>query len=138
LIEGQPICVFGDGSQIREFNFVDDVVEALLLATRDPRADGQIFNLGTTETISLRKLAELLVQINGGGEIEQIEFPRERKAIDIGSYCSDHRLISAKLGWQPQVSLRDGLARTLAFYREHGHHYWDRITAPLAAESSRA
>jgi UDP-glucose 4-epimerase len=138
LIEGQPIRVFGDGKQIRDFNFVDDVVEALLLAATDPRAVGQIFNLGAAETISLRKLAELLVEINGGGGIEQIEFPRERKAIDIGSYCSDHRLISAKLGWQPQVSLREGLTRTLAFYREHGHHYWELMTAPLTAENSRA
>jgi UDP-glucose 4-epimerase len=124
LIEGQPIRVFGDGKQIRDFNFVDDVITALLLAADEAQADGSIFNLGSSETINLRDLAELLIEINGEGAIDQVEFPPDRKSIDIGDYYGDYRLISETLGWQPRVNLRDGLARTLAFYRQHHEHYW--------------
>jgi UDP-glucose 4-epimerase len=124
LLAEEPIQVFGDGTQIRDFNYVDDVVEAMLLAAVAPEADGQIFNLGSEETINLRDLAALLVAINGGGRYEIVPFPSERKAIDIGDYYADYRLIQGRLGWRPRVSLRDGLARTLAFYREEREHYW--------------
>jgi UDP-glucose 4-epimerase len=125
VIEGLPIRVFGDGKQVRDFNFVEDVEAALLLAAADSRADGSIFNLGSAETMSLGTLAKLLIEVNGEGAIEEVEFPAERKSIDIGNYCSDYRLISETLGWQPQVYLREGLERTLAFYRRHHEHYWE-------------
>jgi UDP-glucose 4-epimerase len=124
LLAEEPIQVFGDGTQIRDFNYVDDVVEAMLLAAVAPEADGQIFNLGSEETINLRDLAALLVEINGGGRYEVVPFPPERKAIDIGDYYADYRLIQGRLGWRPRVSLREGLARTLAFYRQEREHYW--------------
>jgi len=125
LIEGVPIRVFGDGKQIRDFNFVDDVETALLMAAGNPEADGRIFNLGSSDAVSLGELAQLLVEINGGGSVEQIEFPLERKSIDIGDYRSDYRLISKTLGWKPRVFLREGLERTLAFYQQHHEHYWE-------------
>jgi UDP-glucose 4-epimerase len=124
LIEGQPIKVFGDGLQIRDLNYVDDVVEALLLAAATDGVNGQIFNLGADETINLRDLAQLLIELNGSGSYELIPFPADRKTIDIGDYYGDYRLIQGRLGWRPQVSLRDGLAQTLAFYREHREFYW--------------
>jgi UDP-glucose 4-epimerase len=125
LIEGLPIRVFGDGKQIRDFNFIEDVETALLLAAENPKADGGIFNLGSSDVVNLSELARLLVEINGGGSIEQIEFPPERKSIDIGDYRSDYRLISDTLGWQPRVSLGEGLRRTLAFYQQHHEQYWE-------------
>jgi UDP-glucose 4-epimerase len=124
LIDGQPIQVWGDGAQIRDFNYVDDAVEALLLAAADPAADGQIFNLGSDETINFRDLAALMVEINGAGCYEVVPFPPDRKAIDIGDYYADYRLIQGRLGWRPKVALREGLARTLAFYREEKEFYW--------------
>jgi UDP-glucose 4-epimerase len=124
LIDGETIQVWGDGTQIRDFNYVDDVVEALLIAAADPAADGQVFNLGSDETINLRDLAALLVEINGGGASEIVPYPPERKPIDIGDYYADYRLIQGRLGWRPKVALREGLARTLAFYREEKEYYW--------------
>jgi UDP-glucose 4-epimerase len=124
LIDGQPIQVWGDGMQIRDFTYVDDCVEALLLAAASPAADGQIFNLGSDETINLRDLAALLIEINGGGSFEVIPFPADRKPIDIGDYYADYRLIQGRLGWRPRVSLREGLRRTLEFYRAEREHYW--------------
>ena len=124
LIDGQPIQVWGDGAQIRDFTYVDDCVEALLLAAAAPAADGQIFNLGSDETINLRDLAALLIGINGAGSCDVIPFPADRKPIDIGDYYADYRLIQGRLGWRPRVSLREGLRQTLDFYRAEKEYYW--------------
>jgi UDP-glucose 4-epimerase len=124
LIDGQPIQVWGDGTQIRDFNYVDDVVTAMLVAAADPAADGQIFNLGSDETINLRDLAALMVEISDGGSYEIVPFPADRKPIDIGDYYADYRLIQGRLGWRPTVSLRDGLIKTLEFYRAEREYYW--------------
>src|SRR5262245_58995763 len=124
IVDGETIQVFGDGTQIRDFNYVDDVVEALLMSAVTPTADGQIFNLGSDETINLRDLAALMVEVNGAGQHKIVPFPPDRKAIDIGDYYADYRLIQGRLGWRPRVGLREGLRRTLAFYRVENEHYW--------------
>lgn len=124
LIEGQPIQVFGDGTQLRDFNYVDDVVEALLLSAIAPNAAGEVFNLGSSEYISLKDLAAMLVEIYQGGTYEIIPFPSERKAIDIGDYYSDYSKIKNTLGWSPKVEQADGLRKTVAYYVKHGKHYW--------------
>jgi dTDP-glucose 4,6-dehydratase/UDP-glucose 4-epimerase len=125
LIEGKPIQIFGDGKQRRDFNFVTDVVEALLRAAASRQADGQVFNLGHHEQIGLQELASLLVEIGGGGNYELVPFPDDRKAIDIGDYYADFRKIDNLVGWSPKVSLDDGLKQTLEYYRKHHAHYWD-------------
>jgi UDP-glucose 4-epimerase len=124
LIDGVPIKVYGDGLQIRDLNYVDDVVDALLMTASSDGVNGQIFNLGADETINLRDLASLLVELNGRGSYELVPFPADRKTIDIGDYYGDYRLLQGRLGWRPRVALRDGLLRTLDFYREHKALYW--------------
>jgi UDP-glucose 4-epimerase len=125
LIEGKPIRVFGDGMQLRDFNYVDDCVEALLLAGASEQANGKTYNLGSAEVVGLKALAEVMVGLGHGGTFELIPFPPERKAIDIGDYYSDYTLITQELGWQPRVGLREGLRRTIAYYQAHHRHYWD-------------
>jgi UDP-glucose 4-epimerase len=125
LLNGEPIQVFGDGTQIRDFNYVDDVVHAILLAGADPNADGQIFNLGSDETINLRDLAQLLIEIEPTGQFEIVPFPSDRKAIDIGDYFSDYRRIQGRIGWRPKINLIEGLKRTLDFYRAEKDYYFD-------------
>jgi dTDP-glucose 4,6-dehydratase/UDP-glucose 4-epimerase len=125
VIEGKPVLVFGDGRQLRDFNYVDDAVEALLRAAVDSRADGQVFNLGSREVVNLEQLAKLLVALHPGARYEIVPFPPERKAIDIGDYYSNYDKFEATTGWQPQVSLTEGLATTLAYYQQHHRHYWD-------------
>jgi UDP-glucose 4-epimerase len=122
LLEGQPIEVWG-GQQLRDFTYVDDVVSALLLAAARPEADGEVFNLGGCEVISLHDLAKLAVEANGGGRFELREFPAERKRIDIGDYYADDRKIRAALGWRPRVPIAEALRRTLVFYRRHLARY---------------
>jgi UDP-glucose 4-epimerase len=124
LIEGGPIDIFGDGLQVRDFNYVDDVVEAMLLCAATDNANGQIYNLGSDEVINFIDLAALLVELNGSGEYRVVPFPPDRKTIDIGDYYADYRRIRGKLNWMPRVALREGLARTLEFYRQHKGHYW--------------
>lgn len=127
LIEGQPIKVFGDGHQLRDFNYVDDCVDALLVAGANDAAIGKIYNLGSEEVVSLGELAKMMVSLDGGaGRMEIVPFPPERKAIDIGDYYSDFSLIRSELGWAPSVGLKDGLTRCLAFYRQFGGKYWDK------------
>ncbi len=122
LVEGQPFEVW-EGAQRRDFNYVEDVVDALLLAMMDDKAVGQIFNLGGETVITLQELAELLTSLNGRGSFKTCPFPEERKRIDIGDYYADFRMIQKQLGWEPRVPLREGLARTLAYYGEHLQHY---------------
>ncbi|MBM4414538.1 MAG: NAD-dependent epimerase/dehydratase family protein [Chloroflexi bacterium] len=124
LIEGEPIHIFGDGKQIRDFNYVDDVVDAMLMVAAESAADGQIFNLGCNETINLHDLALMMIDIYGTGVCELVPFPPDRKAIDIGDYYSDFRFIHGRVGWAPKVSLREGLAKTLAFYQEESTYYF--------------
>lgn len=123
LIEGKPIDVFGDGEQLRDFNYVDDVVDALLLAAEREAANGCVFNLGAGDWLSLKALAALLVELNGAGEYRLIPFPEDRKAIDIGDYYSDFRRVERTLGWSPKVPLKTGLERTLAYYHQHWRQY---------------
>jgi UDP-glucose 4-epimerase len=125
LIEEKPIKVFGDGRQVRDFNYVEDVVDSLLLAAASDDTNGQVFNLGADDPITLGDLAALLVEINGSGAFEIVPFPPDRKAIDIGDYYGDYRQIRARLGWRPRISLADGLRRTLDYYRQHRSHYWE-------------
>ncbi len=122
LVEGKPFEVW-DGDQLRDLTYVDDAVDAFLLAASDNGADGQVFNLGGDCVVSLKQLAELLVDVNGGGRFEVKTFPAERKRIDIGDYYSDYSKIRSTLGWVPKVSLREGLSRTLNYYREHLDRY---------------
>ena len=124
LIEGKPIQIFGDGKQRRDFNFVSDVVEALLGTAASRDADGQVFNLGHHQHTSLQELASLLVEVNGSGNYELVSFPDDRKAIDIGDYYADFGKIEKVLGWLPHVMLENGLKQTLEFYRANQGHYW--------------
>ena len=125
LLEGKPIKVFGDGEQLRDFNYVDDCVDALLLTGASEQANGKVYNLGSEEVIGLKTLAELMTNLGYAGSYELVPFPEERKAIDIGDYYSDFSLISAELGWSPQVSLKQGLLKTVEYYSKHRSAYWD-------------
>ncbi|MBO1081434.1 NAD-dependent epimerase/dehydratase family protein [Roseomonas haemaphysalidis] len=116
LLEGQPFEVWG-GAQLRDLAYLDDVVEAFLLAAETPSCAGSVFNLGGAPPVSLLALAEAAVAANGGGRFLFKEFPAERAAIDIGSYHADDTAFRAATGWAPKVSLEDGLRRSLDWFR---------------------
>jgi len=122
-LEGGEIELFGDGTQLRDLTFVEDVVDAFLLAASSERADGQAYNLAGETPISLGDLAWLLVEITGQGGVRHVPFPPERQLIDIGSYYGSAAKIGAELGWRPRTPLREGLERTIRYYRDHLRHY---------------
>ena len=124
-LEGSDLQVFGDGSQLRDFTYVSDAVDAFLRTALVPEAHGQALNVGGQEPVSLLEVAQLTQELAGaGGQVHAAPWPPEREKIDIGSIYVSHARLEALTGWEPRVSLRDGLTETLAFYREHGEHYW--------------
>jgi UDP-glucose 4-epimerase len=122
-IEDREIQIYGDGGQLRDFVFVDDAADAFLRAGASDACNGQVFNVGGQEAITLRELVELLVSVAGTGRYRLIAWPPEKKAIDIGDFHADSSLIARTLGWRPTTPLRDGLRRTIEFYRAHLPHY---------------
>ena len=122
LLEDRPLEVWG-GEQLRDFTYVDDCVDALLRAGAAESAAGEVFNLGGPPPVSLRELAAMLVEVNGGGRFEIRAFPAERRKIDIGGFHADWGKIERVLGWRPRTSLRVALRRTLAYYRRERAHY---------------
>jgi len=133
VTEGGEIQLYGDGSQLRDLNHVDDVVEAFVLAAAalergapnaaGPSPAGRFYNLAAEPPVSLRELAELLIELAGRGRVRHVPWPEEKKAIDIGNYYGSHARITGELGWRPRVPLREGLQRTLRYYEQHLRHY---------------
>ena len=123
-VEGKTISVYGDGKQKRDFNYVGDVVEALLLAATSEETNGQVYNIGSGEAISLVDAARLVVEVAGTGDVRLVPFPEDKKRIEIGDYEADYGKFARAVGWRPRTPLRDGVARTIEFFRERWRHYW--------------
>ena len=124
-LEGRTIQIYGDGQQLRDFVHVDDAAEAFLRAGSSDACNGEVFNVGGSQPISHRELTTLLIEAAGSGRVEYVEWPAEKKAIDIGSFYADSSKFQMATGWTPAVSLREGLSSTLAFYRAHFDRYVD-------------
>jgi UDP-glucose 4-epimerase len=123
-LEGRPIPIFGSGKILRDFLYVDDCVEALLAAAREPKAVGEILNVGHDKASTFLEVAEILRELVPGTTIEFTDFTPERRAQEPGDFVSDISKIRRMLGWEPRVALRDGLARTVDFYRERKAEYF--------------
>lgn len=124
LIENKPITIYGNGSQIRDYNYIDDVVDAFLLVAASDLWNGSIFNLGHNEPISLKTTAEIMIEENHGGSYHFKDFPGDLIKIDIGDFYSDYGKINALLGWAPKVSIREGIRQTLEYYLNNYTYYF--------------
>ena len=124
-IENATIQLYGDGSQLRDLVYVDDAADAFLRAGATDACNGEVFNVGGTAPVSLKDLASKLTAIAGGGRIECVAWPEDKKAIDIGSFYADSSKLARATGWTPTVSLDEGLKRTVDFYRANLAHYVD-------------
>ncbi len=120
---GEAIDLFGTGEQKRDMNYVEDAVRAFLLVAATDETNGEVFNLGGDEVVSLKEFTEALIDVAGGGSYRIVPFPEEGKRIDIGDYYGSYKKLEAAVGWRPQVGLREGLERTLSYYRKHLPNY---------------
>lgn len=123
LLDGKKVRLYGNGEQVRDVNYVDDVVGAFMLAADSEKANGEVFNLGG-EGVSLKKFVRTAIEVLGKGEYEVAPFPAERKAIEIGDYIADWSKIKRILGWKPRVNLEEGIKRTVDYYRKFKSEYW--------------
>jgi UDP-glucose 4-epimerase len=129
-IDGEEIKLFGGGEQLRDFNHVDDVAAALVLAMVSPKADGEVFNLGSKEPKSLLAIANFIVANSGRGSVKPIPYPPHLQSLEIGDYIGDYTKIKQVLGWEPSVQLEAGIAQTVAYYQAHRQHYWQQEFYP--------
>ncbi|MBI4265530.1 MAG: NAD-dependent epimerase/dehydratase family protein [Acidobacteria bacterium] len=132
-LEDAEIQIYGDGRQLRDFVFVDDAADAFLRAGASDASNGQVFNVGGMEPISHRDLVELLIEVAGSGRYRFVEWPPEKRVIDIGDFYTDSSLIERTLGWRPVTPLRKGLALTLEYYRAHLPHYVPTASTQVGA-----
>jgi UDP-glucose 4-epimerase len=123
-IEGRPIPIFGTGKILRDFLYVDDCVEALIRAAVTPAAVGEIVNVGNDRASTFLEVAEILRELVPGASIEFTDFTPERRAQEPGDFVSDISKIRRLLSWEPKVELREGLSRTVQFYRERISDYF--------------
>ncbi len=124
VIDGKEVKIFGDGNQKRDMNYVDDVVDALLLAAINEKANGEVFNLGGDEVISLLDFVKLLIEIVQNGSYSIVPFPEERKRIDVGDFYCNWRKVKDYLGWKPMISIKEGLTSTIQYYKKFKNYYW--------------
>lgn len=122
-VEGKEIQIYGDGSQVRDFVYVDDAVDAFLRAGSSDVVDGDVFNVGGNEPVAHRDLVQLLISTAGAGTVRCVDWPSEKRSIDIGNFYSDSSKFHDAVGWSPRTSLAEGLRRTVEFYRTNLQHY---------------
>ncbi|MCX5804986.1 MAG: GDP-mannose 4,6-dehydratase [Proteobacteria bacterium] len=123
-MDDEEIPVFGDGRILRDFLYVEDLVECMLSMADVEAAYGKVFNIGTGLPVSFIDLAKIIIKVTGTGKAKFTEFTQERKEVEPGDYYADISLIKKTVGWAPHIPLEEGIGRTVAFYRKHRKEYW--------------
>ena len=123
LLEGKPIQIFGDGKQRRDYNYVEDVLEALLIAATEEKAVGKVYNLGAPDPLSLEDTAKIMCQEIEGSNYQMIPFPDERKAIDVGDFICDYSAFRNQFEWEPKVNFEEGIQRSFEYFKDEIEHY---------------
>ena len=123
LLEGKPVQIFGDGKQRRDYNYFEDVLDALLIAATENNAVGKVYNLGAPDPLSLEETAKIMCQGIEGSDYVMIPFPEDRKVIDVGDFICDYSAFRNQFGWEPKVNFQDGIQRSLEYFSKEIEHY---------------
>ena len=123
-LDGQPLTVFGDGQQRRDYIFNEDLAEGCIALMLSPGTEGQVYNLGRGAAVPFIEMARLVAEAVPGTELRQVAWPEDRYFVETGDYLSDITRITAATDWRPQTTHKDGIERTVAYYREHQKEYW--------------
>ncbi|MEK9207730.1 MAG: NAD-dependent epimerase/dehydratase family protein [Patescibacteria group bacterium] len=124
LIDNQKITLYYPGTQIRDINYIDDVVEALLLAGISDKSWGEAYNLGGIP-MGLKDFVELAIKIYGKGQYQIVPYPKDKQPIEIGDYTANWKKINSHLDWEPSTSLEVGIKQTFKYYLKNKKYYWD-------------
>lgn len=123
-IENKTIKVFGDGSILRDFLYVDDTVDAIWMCALCENAYGEVFNVGHDRPASFLELAKTIIKIAKSGQWVFAPFSPERAAQEPGDYYSDISKIKKIVGWKPKTTLEDSLKKTIDYYTRFKQYYW--------------
>ena len=123
-IENEIIKVFGEGNQLRDYIFVEDLASAFVLAAVNEKANGEVFNVGSGIGTRFKDMVNLVVKIVAKGKIEYIPWPDHYLNVETGDYVTDISKISGMIGWVPSVSVEEGIEKTFLFYKKNGKHYF--------------
>lgn len=123
LIDGQEVKIYGDGKQVRDINYVDDVVGAMLIAMSSPKSDGEVYNIGGTP-MNLVDLVKKMIDVHGKGKYKLVSYPQDAKVIEIGDYIADWSKFKVEFGWSPVTTLEIGLDNTFKYYKSNKSNYW--------------
>ena len=123
LLEKKPIQIFGDGKQRRDYNYIEDVLDALLITAKEENAIGKVYNLGAPDSISLEDTAKIMCKEIEGSDYQMIPFPEDRKAIDVGDFICDYSTFGNQFGWEPKVNFEDGIQRSIEYFKKEIEHY---------------
>ncbi len=123
-MEDKEITIFGDGSQIRDYIYVDDLADAFILASVDENIKSEIFNIGSGTGSSFKNMVQLVVEIVGKGKIKYQPWPQDYLNVETGDYITDISKITQILNWHPKTNLKNGIEETVSYYRQFKEHYW--------------
>jgi len=122
-MEGETIKIFGNGLQIRDYIFIDDLVNAFIDAAITPDCIGKVFNMGSGVGTKFKDMVETVIQSVGNGRLEFIPWPEDYINIETGDYVADIKKICDVIDWKPLVTLEEGIAETYQYYKKYMHHY---------------
>jgi UDP-glucose 4-epimerase len=123
-LEGETIKVFGGGNIRRDFLYIEDCVEAILLAGITAPAYDGTFNVGNSSHVTILELVDTILEVVQHGKKEDAPFSRERAVQEPGDFYPDISRIKQVTGWEPKTGLKEGLSKTTAYYRQYRAMYW--------------
>ena len=123
-IENKTITVYGDGNQLRDYNYIDDAIDAMILAAQSNKPNGKVYLLGVQEPIKFVDMVKKIIVNCNSGSMKITPFPNERKSIEIGNFTASFEKIKKELGWQPTTSFDEGLKKTVDFYKQNRSDYF--------------
>ena len=123
-MEGKAITIFGDGEQVRDYMFVDDLADAFIFAAINQGCYGETYNVGSGVGTEFRDMVKTIIDVVGSGEIKNIPWPENYINVETGDYVTDIRKICSAINWKPKIDIETGVRLTYEYYKKHKLYYW--------------
>ena len=123
-LKGKTISVFGDGSQLRDYIFVEDLANAFVAASVTEKSKGQVFNIGSGTGTSFLHMVEKIIKVVGNGSFKNIPWPEDYINVETGDYITNIDKAKKMLNWTPNTDFDTGVSKTVEFYSKHFSEYF--------------